>query len=182
MNWKCTYDYDTARVTCLMNCWKWIKMWKYFEQVCGWIRLWEHDFCSNRMVKLKPVRITLCPGRSMTVMLCNIVDDFYRVLTSQSMLWRHCHIAEFVVWELLAGEVRCRLHSPLKSCVKCWTFQIAWQCVTQRTLKLSVLQYQVSATSSLRLLAVPCFRNWLLKQTVCYKWTCFVHIWSWNLC
>ena len=153
---------------------------KYFEQFCGWIRLWKHDFYSNRMIKLKPMRMSLWPGRSETVMLCTIADDFCRVLTSQSMLWRHCHIAEFVVWNLLAGEVRCRLHSPLKNCVKCWTFQTAWQCVTHRTLKLSVLQYQVSAMLSLRLLAVPFFKDWLLKQNMYSKCACFLHVCSWN--
>jgi hypothetical protein len=89
-------------------------------------------------------------------MLCTIADDFCRALTSQSMLWRHCHVAEFVVWNLLAGEVHCRLHLPLKNCVKCWPYQTAWQCVTHRTLKLSVLQYQVSVVFSVRLFAVPC--------------------------
>ena len=154
MNWMYTHDYDTTRVTCFTNCWKWIKIWTYFEQFCGWIRLWKNDFYSNRMIELKPLRMSLWPGRSGTVMLCTVVDDFCRVLTSQSMLWRHCHVAEFVVWNLLAGEVHCRLHSPLKNCVKCWTFQTVWQCVIHRTLKLSVLQYQVSVMLSLRLLAI----------------------------
>jgi len=125
------------------------------------------------------MRMSLWPGRSETVMVCTIVDDFCRVLTSQNMLWRHCHIAEFVVWNLLAGEVRCRLHSPLKNCVKCWPFQTAWQCVTHRTLKLSVLQYQVSAMLSLRLLAGPFFKNWLSKQNIYSKCACFLHVWLW---
>jgi len=148
MNWTYVHDYDTTGVTCFTNCWKWIKMWTDFEQFCGWIRFWKHDFYSNRMIKLRPMRMSLWPGRSETIMLCTIVDDFCRVLTSQSMLWRHCHIAEFDVWNLLAGEVRCRLHSPLKNCVKCWPFQTVWQCVTHRTLKLSVLQYQVSTKAT----------------------------------
>ena len=106
---------------------------------------------------------------------------FCRVLTSQSMLWRRCHVAEFDVWKLLAGEVRCRSHSPSKNCVKCWPFRTAWRCVTHRTLKLSVLWYQVSAVLSLRLLAVPFSKYWLLIQNVCNTYACFLHVWSWNL-